>query len=50
MYLSIPATSVASEHAFSTAGEVVTVQSVQRPSLSPEHADILIFLKKNLKL
>jgi hypothetical protein len=47
MLLTIPATSVPSERVFSTAGEVV---SAQRASLTGENVDILIFLKKNMKL
>lgn len=46
-YLSVQATSVASERVFSTAGDIVTAQ---RAALSPENVDILIFLKKNLKM
>ncbi|KAK0134264.1 Zinc finger BED domain-containing protein 4 [Merluccius polli] len=45
-YLSIPATSVSSEHVFSTAGDIVPAQ---RSLLHPDHVDQLIFLKKNLK-
>lgn len=44
--LCIPATSVASERVFSTAGDIV---SSQRSSLRPDCVDQLIFLKKNLK-
>lgn len=44
--LCIPATSVASERVFSTAGDIVTSQ---RACLKPAHVDKLIFLKKNLK-
>ncbi|KAL3872287.1 hypothetical protein ACJMK2_040221 [Sinanodonta woodiana] len=47
MLLTIPATSVPSERVFSTAGDVV---SAQRASLTGENVDILIFLKKNMKL
>ncbi|XP_077384385.1 E3 SUMO-protein ligase ZBED1-like [Festucalex cinctus] len=46
-YLAVQATSVASERVFSTAGDIVTAQ---RAALSPENVDILIFLKKNLKM
>lgn len=42
-YLCIPATSVASERVFSTAGDIV---SSQRSSLRPDCVDQLIFLKK----
>ena len=44
-FLCIPATSVPSERIFSTAGHVI---NCQRSSLTPENADILIFLNKNL--
>lgn len=46
-YLGVPATSVPSERVFSTAGDIVTAQ---RAALSGENVDVLIFLKKNLKL
>ncbi|XP_022519279.2 E3 SUMO-protein ligase ZBED1 [Astyanax mexicanus] len=46
-YLAVQATSVASERVFSTAGAIVTAQ---RAALSPDNVDILIFLKKNLKI
>lgn len=46
-YLAVQATSVASERVFSTAGDIVTSQ---RAALSTENVDILIFLKKNMKL
>ena len=46
-YLCIPATSVASERIFSTAGDVVTAQ---RSCLSADQVDMLIFLKKNYKI
>lgn len=45
-YLCVPATSVASERVFSTAGDLVTAQ---RSCLSGEQVDKLIFLKKNYK-
>ena len=44
-YLAIPATSVPSERAYSTAGLTL---SKQRSSLEPEIADAIIFLNKNL--
>ncbi|KAK0155232.1 Zinc finger BED domain-containing protein 1 [Merluccius polli] len=44
-YLCIPATSVASERVFSTAGDIV---SAQRSVLRHDHGDQLILLKKNL--
>ena len=43
-YLCIPATSVASERVFSTAGDLVTAQ---RSCLSCDQIDRLVFLKKN---
>ncbi|XP_051805174.1 E3 SUMO-protein ligase ZBED1-like [Acanthochromis polyacanthus] len=43
--LTTPATSVASERVFSTAGDIVTMQ---RSQLLPENVDILVFLKKNM--
>lgn len=46
-YLVIPATSVASERVFSTAGDIV---SAQRGTLGSENVDLLIFLKKNMQL
>ena len=46
-YLSIPATSVASERVFTTAGDLVTAQ---RSCLSCEQVDRLIFLKKNFDI
>ena len=44
-YQCIPATSVASERVFSTAGDIV---STKRSLLKHEHVDQLIFRKKNL--
>lgn len=44
-YLCCPATSVPSERLFSKAGEVI---SKRRASLSPQNADKIIFLNKNL--
>lgn len=46
-YLCIPATSVASERVFSTAGDLV---SAQRACLSSDQVDWLIFLKKNFEV
>lgn len=43
--LGIPATSVASERVFSTAGDVVTAQ---RACLSGDQVDMLVFLKHNI--
>ncbi|XP_046568649.1 E3 SUMO-protein ligase ZBED1-like [Haliotis rubra] len=43
--LSTPATSVASERVFSTAGDVVTAQ---RASLSSDNVNMLVFLSKNI--
>jgi len=45
-YLCIPATSVSSERAFSTAGHVI---NSKRSCLLPEHANMLVFLAQNLK-
>lgn len=45
-YLCVPASSVASERVFSTAGDLVTAQ---RSCLSGGQVDKLIFLKKNYK-
>ena len=46
-YLCVPATSVASERVFSSAGDLV---SAQRSSLHSEHVDKLLFLEKNLRV
>lgn len=43
--LGMPATSVASERVFSTAGDVVTAQ---RACLSGDQVDMLVFLKHNI--
>ena len=45
--LCVPGTSVPSERVFSTAGDII---SAQRASLSPEKADLLIFLKHNMRV
>jgi hypothetical protein len=45
--LCIPATSVPSERVFSTAGDIVTGQ---RANIKSENVDMLLFLKKNLKM
>ena len=45
--LNIQGTSVPSERVFSTAGDIV---SAQRATLSPQHVDSLIFLKKNMRI
>ena len=45
--LSVPATSVASERVFSSAGDVV---SAKRACLSPEQVNMLVFLKKTIKI
>lgn len=44
-YLCVPGTSVPSERIFSTAGDII---SAQRCALTSEHADQLVFLKKNM--
>ena len=44
-YLCVPATSIPAERIFSTARLVV---SNKRSSLTPENADMLIFVNKNL--
>ncbi len=46
-YLAVPGSSVPSERVFSTTGDIVTAK---RSTLSPDNVDILVFLKKNLKL
>ncbi|KAK3556990.1 hypothetical protein QTP70_022329 [Hemibagrus guttatus] len=46
-YLGVSATSVPSERVLSTAGDIFTAQ---RASLSPENVDMMVLLKKNLKL
>ena len=43
-YLSVPATSTASERLFSKSGKIVTPT---RPSLKPEKVEMLVFLAKN---
>jgi hypothetical protein len=45
-YLGIPATEVASERVFSTAGNIITSR---RTRLLPENAEKLVFLHHNLK-
>ena len=45
-FLGIPATSVASERVFSTAGDIVCAQ---RATLDSNNVDMLIFLKKNIE-
>lgn len=44
-YLSIPPSSASSERLFSSAGDII---SQERNRLSPEKAEIILFLKKNL--
>lgn len=46
-YLAVPGSSVPSKRVFLTAGDIVTAT---RSTLSPDNVDILVFLKKNLKL
>ena len=46
-YLCVPATSVASERVFSSAGDIV---SAQRSCLHSDHVDKLLFLKKNMRV
>ena len=46
-FLGVPATSVASERVFSTAGDIVTAQ---RACLSGDNVDKLIFLTKNMQI
>ena len=43
----VPATSVASERVFSSAGDIV---SAQRSCLHSDHVDKLLFLKKNMRV
>ena len=47
LHLAVPGTSVPSERVFSTAGDIVTAQ---RSQLTPESVDMLVFLKKNMKI
>ncbi|CAL9695312.1 unnamed protein product [Knipowitschia caucasica] len=47
MYLAVPGSSVPSERVFSTSGDIVTAK---RSTLSPDNVDILVFLKKKMKL
>jgi len=46
-YLSVPSTSVASERLFSGAGDTY---SDSRSRLAPERAEMLLFLRENMKL
>ena len=46
-YLSIPATSVQSERLFSATGRLI---SKSRSRLLPDHAELLVFLNKNMDL
>ena len=46
-FLAIPGTSVPSERIFSTAGDIVTGQRAQ---LTPDNVNMLIFIKKNMKV
>ena len=46
-YLAVPASSIASERVFSTAGNIM---NKKRCSLSSKHLNILIFIKQNYKL
>jgi len=43
-FLCIPATAVPNERVFSTAGDIVFAQT---SLITPEHVDMLVFLKKN---